>query len=401
MVALWAYLKWKRKRAEADAMMELDIDLGRVVAAGPEVKKTVSFASPSPSDTVKVHPERAAIPLDLPEIDRQPSVFESPAKGLHGASDSGLEITLDSIESAIEEADIYLALGERDRAIDNLKYHVDSQPRSTADLWLKLLDIYRNFDMRSEFETMATEFHQNFNIAKPDWEKMELGISSSSSIEQFPRLMDKISSFWGSPDCRDYLRHLLLDNRGGLREGFELGMASDILLLIHILDGVLGKSMDRPASETPYKESRALEFTFEPGAPVYPEESDLTLPKLELDNLPVEEPAGGLLPSKPPASEWLSESEFAPEADLSSALEKRHPKIAEKIIQVWGGLKAPGYLESLVVDYRGGRAGFDEEVVSELMMLSSIAKGHEDVTDIWSLSGEKLAAQKALKPRSP
>ena len=95
-----------------------------------------------------------------------------------------------------------------------------------------------------------------------------------------------------------------------------------------------------------------------------------------------------------------SKPELASDADPRSALERRHRRIAENIALEWGGPEALRYLESLFVDDRGGRAGFDMEVVSELMMLSSIASADEDVVDIWSSSGEKkLAAQKVLKPR--
>lgn len=399
-----AYLKRKRKRAEAEALMELEVDLSGVLEAGPEAKKPGSSDFPSDSVNAGVQMERAVVPACAPEIDRQPSYSEAP-KEPRSVSDTGLEITLGGIESAIEETDIYLALGERDRAIANLKYCIDSQPRSTADLWLKLLEIYRNFDMRPEFEMLATEFRRYFNIVKPNWETMAPGESSSRSIEQFPHLMEKISSSWGSPACLEYLRHLLLDNRGGIREGFELGIASDILLLIHLLEGALGKPadlpIDLPAGETPSEEIGALEFTFEPRSPVEPEKIDLALPELELDKLPAVEPVSGTaLPSMQPASVQTSKPELAPVADSRSALEIRYRRIAENIALIWGEPEALRYLESLVVDNRGGRAGFDKEVVSELMMLSSIAKAEEEVTDIWSLAGEnKLAAQKAIKPR--
>ncbi|MBU1689856.1 MAG: hypothetical protein KKD65_03855 [Gammaproteobacteria bacterium] len=461
-----AYLKRKRKKAEAEALMELDVDLGRDWEASPEAKK----AGSSDSMNAGVQLAQSVVPVDAPEMDGSPSSSEA-FKGPYGVADTSFEIALDSIESAVEEADIYLALGEKDRAIANLKYHIDSRPRSTADLWFKLMEIYHDFDMRPEFETLVTEFRRYFNIAKPNWETMASGEISSRSIAEFPRLMEKISSTWGSPACLEYLHHLLLDNKGGLREGFELGIASDLLLLIHLLEGMLGKL---PAGEMPSEENRALEFTFEPSAPVEteksdissqnieanypsvsklshplelemvpqaiesalsvgtfpdlnqenidktilsetenlefrvdpgmvgePEGSDLVLPSLEWDKFPPLEPASSLaLLSKPPASVRSSQPEFASEADQSSALEKRHPRIAEKICLVWGGFDAPRYLDSLVVDDRGGRAGFDDEVASELMMLSTIAVVDEDVTDIWSSSGEnKLAAQKALKPR--
>ncbi|WP_148290744.1 type IV pilus assembly protein FimV [Sulfuricella denitrificans] len=441
-----AYLKRKRKKAEAEALMELDVDLGSVWEVDPDAKKSGSSASLSNSANAGVQMGKAIAPVDVLEIDGQPSSSDVP-KAQYGVSDTGFEIALDSIESAVEEADIYLALGEKDRAIANLKYQIDSHPRSTADLWFKLMEIYHDFDMRPEFEALVTEFRRYFNIAKPNWETMASGEISSRSIAEFPRLMGKISSTWGSAACLEYLHHLLLDNKGGLREGFELGIASDILLLIHLLEGMLGKL---PAGEVPSEENRALEFTFEPSVQVEPEKNDFSShtievsdptvaelgPLLELEIVPPvvknfpelnQEDAGQAVlleaekrafsldlgtagePEKShhdlPKLEWdnlpvVESVSVLARPDPRSALERRHPRIVENITLIWGGLEIVSYLKSLVVDSRGDREGFDKEVLSELMMLSTIAVVDEGVTDIWSSSGEsKLAAQEALKPR--
>lgn len=321
------------------------------------------------------------------------------------ASDNDLEIALGRIENATEEADIYLALGEKDRAIAHLKDRIDAQSGPDESLWLKLLGIYRDLDMRAEFKILATEFCRNFNTAKPDWEALAISEGSFHSIEQFPHLMERISATWGSPVCLNYLRHLLLDSEGRIRDGLALGMASDILLLIPVLEGVLGESVDLPIEEKAFDENRALEFTFELSGLAEPEKNALALPKpeldllpaLELDSLPVLEPYPPSivdmvrdpdLPSIKLAPVQSSEPESAPMADSRSALESLHSRIAENITLTWGEPEALRYLENLVVDNRGGRAGFSEDAVSELMMLTLIARDYEDVNDIWTVSGE-------------
>jgi hypothetical protein len=65
---------------------------------------------------------------------------------------------------------------------------------------------------------------------------------------------------------------------------------------------------------------------------------------------------------------------------------------------MWGTPEILSYLESLVVDDRGGRVGFDGAAIAELMMLSSIASAGEIITDIWSLAEEnKLAVKKTIR----
>jgi hypothetical protein len=54
-----------------------------------------------------------------------------------------------------------------------------------------------------------------------------------------------------------------------------------------------------------------------------------------------------------------------------SNLEKRHPHIVERLRLLWGQPEGGTYLADLLVDKRGGRAGFAPEVFSELLMLAN------------------------------
>lgn len=523
------YVIRKRKQAEVEALMGLDVDLDSEWESAPEKQKPVMFIAPAAT-------VNTAEPPPAPVIDKQPAAPEAPKKP-SGISETSHDVTLGSVECAIEEADIYIALGEGARAIANLKFQIDSEPKSTAGLWLKLLAIYHDLDMRPEFETLANGFHQHFNIEKPNWEKMAFAESSSGSIEQFPHLLEKIATSWGSPDCLEYLNHLLLDNKGGLREGFELGIASDILLLIRILE-LRGEFDELPSGESLSKEKAAvIEFVFEPKMPednvevtVQPvidpgtnpdnwrelleiyrhadmrDEFVLFAESLSLNfnltspswdgvtetaqnmlgighfpslareitslwgtaecseylrkllcavrdgkrkgfdlgvskelflllfilerqlegkqipqvALPLEislEPMGATdesersdlgLPSLDMNKFHADDALTLPPAESSpvsidprSALEKLHRRIVEQLISVWGEPEAASYLENLIADERGGRAGFDKEVIAELIMLFSMSVAEvavEDTSDVWGLSGEKeLAAQSALK----
>ena len=55
-----------------------------------------------------------------------------------------------------------------------------------------------------------------------------------------------------------------------------------------------------------------------------------------------------------------------------SAVEKRFPRIAEKIVLMWGATEFPQYLTSLMIDKRGDRQGFPFDVLEELMFLSEM-----------------------------
>jgi len=49
--------------------------------------------------------------------------------------------------------------------------------------------------------------------------------------EQFPRVMDRITELWNSPEIDAYFTDLMIDNRGGTRQGFPPRVASEIFAL--------------------------------------------------------------------------------------------------------------------------------------------------------------------------
>ena len=57
---------------------------------------------------------------------------------------------------------------------------------------------------------------------------------------------DRIVALWGRPECSDYLRQLLRDNRAGERGGFTLPVVQEILLLIDLM-------ADREAAATNHR----------------------------------------------------------------------------------------------------------------------------------------------------
>ena len=55
-----------------------------------------------------------------------------------------------------------------------------------------------------------------------------------------------------------------------------------------------------------------------------------------------------------------------------SHIERKHPHIAERLRVLWGFPEGGRYLSKLIVDARGGRAGFSTEVMSELLTLATL-----------------------------
>ncbi len=66
-------------------------------------------------------------------------------------------------------------------------------------------------------------------------------------------------------------------------------------------------------------------------------------------------------------------------------LDERHPRLLERIAELWGTKQLDAFLNDLVYDTRGGRQGFPMDVMLELMFLQTLAheiQGQDD-EDPW------------------
>lgn len=150
-------------------------------------------------------------------------------------------ITVAEMDSALEQAEVYFALGRADQAISELKSYIDTHPHTEnfPDLktkpWRKLLEIYRTTGAYDEFEELARRYHKQFNIAKPDWRDASENLRPRS-LEEFPRLISQIMASWGTLDCLNYLQGLIRENRGGKRAGFDPAVFDEIIALVGILE---------------------------------------------------------------------------------------------------------------------------------------------------------------------
>ena len=101
--------------------------------------------------------------------------------------------------------------------------------------WSMLLDLYRRGGMRHEFEALAKKIHDRFNTRVPSWEELDTPVYTLRTLEDFPHVIQKAVSLWGSQEGMDYLYSLVRDTRSGIRSGFPLEVVEEIALLMRIL----------------------------------------------------------------------------------------------------------------------------------------------------------------------
>lgn len=139
------------------------------------------------------------------------------------------------VDPVMELAEIMLSFGRIQGAAQTLQEYIQAHPKEALQPWIRLLEIYRENGMRAEFEKLATNLNQNFNVEIVHWDDAVPGGRVEMTLELLPHVRDQIDALWGKPECLEYLQKLLHDNRDGQRIGFALPVVKEILSLIDLM----------------------------------------------------------------------------------------------------------------------------------------------------------------------
>lgn len=153
--------------------------------------------------------------------------------------------------SPIELANIMLSFGRAQGAVEVLQDFVRDNPNESLQPGLRLLEIYKQTDMRREFEQIAGQIAHRFNVERVHWNQDFLpateAIPSGVDARRTPgnlnvmpvHIKARIAANWGTSDCLAYLQSLLSDTRGGARKGFSVVVTQEILGVIKTLEAQL------------------------------------------------------------------------------------------------------------------------------------------------------------------
>lgn len=86
----------------------------------------------------------------------------------------------EELERPVEMADIMLAYGQTQSAIDVLKGFVDAHPAKSFKTAMRLLELYKQAGMRVEFEGLATQLSRQYGISPMRWSDMRTGGAEKS-----------------------------------------------------------------------------------------------------------------------------------------------------------------------------------------------------------------------------
>lgn len=259
VIGLLAWLLWRNYREREEQR-----ELAEFVAASPEpIIDAPRAEEREEKGGVDLHLETSAMGASLPvdvELEGGRNENSMPAQQLLQArpGDSVLSINATTLDEhfeanpVMELADIMLSFGRVKGAAQALQEYIDNNPQEALQPWIRLMDVYRMAGMREEFDAVARNLNQHFNVEVQSWEAVAGGAPvdlvlegandgtegmlppKAKCLEDMPRIVSGVVRMWDSEDVVGYLYQLLRDNRGGQRQGFALPVVEEILFLIEL-----------------------------------------------------------------------------------------------------------------------------------------------------------------------
>lgn len=252
-----------------------------------------------------------------------------------------------------------LANGSRERAAFILERHLETPRPYHADDWVILLDIHHASGNRDRFDALAQRYATASGNAVPTFnEWKQLYPEGSGLNRRHPKLLELLNGMGDREQQRKLLATLALDSARPGRPAFTLSEAEELLKL--------------RARLTP-KVVTSLTLTHSQAMP-----SATPSPPRAIPSGPPDAPPRSSRPSlgRTGSQSVLTEPLPPPSEDPRCALERKFQRIADKISESWPRADCAKYIDSLLVDTRGGRQGFPPEVISELFLLHALLEEH-------------------------
>lgn len=260
LLGLAGWLFWRRRQQRDEDVDSLLVGSPEPVIDEPRAEELQEKAELDLHLDAAAAGEPQRVDVELEGGAAAAPVQQTPAQALHGRpGDSVLSISATTLDEhfeanpVMELADIMLSFGRVKGAAQALQEYVDNNPSEALQPWLRLMDVYRMAGMREEFDVLARNLNQQFNVEIQPWEvpaaPVDLvldgetpsdavpavpGVPKPQGVEDMPRIMTSIVRMWEAEDVVGYMYQLLRDNRGGQRLGFPLPVVEEVLFLIEL-----------------------------------------------------------------------------------------------------------------------------------------------------------------------
>jgi hypothetical protein len=133
-------------------------------------------------------------------------------------------------EDILDQAEVFVAHGHANLAIQMLQQHLHQAPTESPVPWLLLLDLLRREGDETGYAAASQQCKRHLNINLAAY-PLSQDPEDSHGLENYPHTLEMLTQAWDTPGVEPLFDDLIYDQRGGTRLGFEPAAYRDILLL--------------------------------------------------------------------------------------------------------------------------------------------------------------------------
>ena len=257
----------------------------------------------------------------------------------------------------------------------------DDAAKAGTRPWMILLDIYHQKHDRKKYVALARRMHKTTGVIVPDYDRWHAGSIDNSLKAAHADLYTYIKEHWPGQKCREILDGLIVEAPQPGRVPFSPKQMQQLLELRDLLleenrGGDTRKPAPAAAKTAARSEPRAEAPSEAPKRPYGTPARD-SGKAVESDPLADVDMSWGAGSERKAGKTTGGENKKPaankpPRSGKPCAIEEKHPRLVSRITGLWPTQECINFIDSLIIDDRGGRQGFDEDVMEEVLLLKEM-----------------------------
>lgn len=158
-----------------------------------------------------------------------------PRSGFFHSSLGTRSVNVEELFDIQQQAEFFVSLGQHEQAINLLQQHIYGATSTSGLAYLDLLQLYHQFERRTEYDQLREEFNRLFMAQVPTFDNYK---QQSRGIARYSSTMARIEAHWKTPQILEILQELIfrqpeagVPNDG---ESFDLTAYRELMLLFAI-----------------------------------------------------------------------------------------------------------------------------------------------------------------------
>lgn len=159
--------------------------------------------------------------------------------------DSLRDVSVDELIDLEQQAEFFLVLGQDESAIEVLEGYIQSTTAASPMPFLKLLEIYRQLEMRGAYERTRMNFNLRFNAHAPLWDADPV---HGHELKDYPGVVERLQALWSYPDKALAVLERSLMRQDAESYTFDLPAYRELLFLYSVLRDLVERHADDGAT---------------------------------------------------------------------------------------------------------------------------------------------------------